>query len=252
MSQPTININDAFFDSVYKEVWKGIIPAGLSEAETEFILNVCSLTPGSKLLDLMCGYGRHSLSLGRKGVCVTAVDNLSSYIQEISETATKEDLPVNALVALAQRFEFGTEEFDAVICMGNSFSFFGGEEAQQLLQRIRTSLKTGGYLIINSWMIAEIVFKYFREKEWHEINGYKYLLDNKLHFLPTRIDSQQTIIDPAGSIEELQGVDYIYSIEELSVMLHSSGLQLKTLYSTPRKKPFTLGDGRVYIVAQKV
>jgi SAM-dependent methyltransferase len=224
MSQPTININDAFFDSVYKEVWKGIIPAGLSEAETEFILDVCSLTPGSKLLDLMCGYGRHSLSLGRKGVCV----------------------------ALAQRFEFGTEEFDAVICMGNSFSFFGGEEAQQLLQRIRTSLKTGGYLIINSWMIAEIVFKYFREKEWHEINGYKYLLDNKLHFLPTRIDSQQTIIDPAGSIEELQGVDYIYSIEELSVMLHSSGLQLKTLYSTPRKKPFTLGDGRVYIVAQKV
>ncbi len=55
-SQP--NINNNFFEGSYKEVWRKIIPPGLTEAEVDFIIEVAGLKPKDSVLDLMCGYGR--------------------------------------------------------------------------------------------------------------------------------------------------------------------------------------------------
>ena len=56
-----------------------------------------NLQPGSKVLDLMCGYGRHAIALAKKGIEVTAIDNLADYINEINDTAEKEHLPIKAI-----------------------------------------------------------------------------------------------------------------------------------------------------------
>ncbi|MCX8020370.1 MAG: class I SAM-dependent methyltransferase [Chitinophagaceae bacterium] len=70
------NVNDTFFDGSYKYIWKNIIPGILTERETEFMISYFGLRPGSRVLDLMCGYGRHAIALARKGMEVTGVDNL--------------------------------------------------------------------------------------------------------------------------------------------------------------------------------
>ena len=54
------------------------------------MLQYFNLQPGSKVLDLMCGYGRHAIALAKKGIEVTAIDNLEEYINEIKDTAEKE------------------------------------------------------------------------------------------------------------------------------------------------------------------
>jgi cyclopropane fatty-acyl-phospholipid synthase-like methyltransferase len=91
------NINDNFFKGRYKEVWRKLIPPGLSEAECSFIEEVAGLQPSDNVLDLMCGYGRHALELARRGYQITAVDNLIEYIDEISSVAAAANLPVEAL-----------------------------------------------------------------------------------------------------------------------------------------------------------
>src|SRR3954469_25111682 len=91
------NINNIFFDGMYKEVWRTIIPAGLTEAECDFIIDQAQLTSGDKVLDIMCGYGRHSLELARRNCKVTAVDNLPDYIEEIRKTSLSENLSINAI-----------------------------------------------------------------------------------------------------------------------------------------------------------
>ncbi len=60
------NINDTYFDGHYKEIWRTIIPDELTVKETDFILNYFTLEPGSAVLDLMCGYGRHAFALQKK------------------------------------------------------------------------------------------------------------------------------------------------------------------------------------------
>jgi SAM-dependent methyltransferase len=250
MSTISTNINDNFFDSSYKEAWKKIIPPGLTEAEADFILDVASLEKGDRVLDLMCGYGRHALELGGRGIRVTALDNLREYVSEINEQASAKGLDVNALQANALTMKLdGT--YDAAICMGNSFAFFDKTDAVSILKNVAAHLKPGGIFIINSWMIAEIAIKHFKEHDWHWAGDYKCVLENKYCFHPSRIESEQTIIAPNGKVEVIKGVDYIFTLGELEEMFQQTGLTAKDLFSTPRKRKFNLGDGKIYIVIEK-
>lgn len=244
------NINDSFFDGHYKEIWKTIIPDELTVKEVDFMIPYFNLQPGSKVLDLMCGYGRHALGLARKGISVTAIDNLLDYINEINQKATAENLAIKAVQSGV--LDFSTEEqFDLVICMGNSLNFFNADDTLSILKKAASCLKQGGSLLINSWSLAEIVFKNSVTKSWSEINGIKFLTDTRLLFHPTRLEAESTMIHPDGSTETKTGIDYIFSINEMESMLRAAGFSLKEVYSIPGRKKFTVGEPRAYLVAQK-
>src|SRR5688500_16843554 len=124
----TENINDTFFEGVYKEVWRKLIPAGLSEVECEFIADVAELKTSDRVLDLMCGYGRHTIPLSKQGFQITALDNAEEYINEIKEIATEKCLPVSAETVGALDASL-SGLYKAILCMGNSFAFFDKEDA---------------------------------------------------------------------------------------------------------------------------
>ena len=245
------NINDTFFEGYYKEVWRSIIPDELTVKEIDFIISHFNLEPGSKVLDLMCGYGRHAIALAKKGMAVTAVDNLGDYTSEISKVSEKEQLPLKVMKADAITYQ-PDDEFDLIICMGNSLNFFNAEETTKIFDKIVSVLKPGGHLLINSWSLAEIVIKNFQQKSWSTVAGMKSLADSKFLFHPTRIETEWTFIDAAGKTENKTGVDYIYSINEMETMLNQAGLVLKEVYSIPGKKKFSLGEPRAYLVAEKM
>ena len=244
------NINNSYFDGYYKERWRAVIPDELTGKEVDFMLQYFNLKPGDKVLDIMCGYGRHAIGLAKKGIAVTAVDNLKDYISEIKQTAKNENLPVNAVEADVVQYK-SNDVFDLAICMGNSMNFFGHEDAQNLISNISSCLKPGGHYLINSWSIAEIAIKNFKEKSWSEINGMKFLTDSKFCFHPTRIETESIMIAPDGGTETKTAIDYILSISEIEAMLNKAGFTLKEVYSIPGKKKFSLGEPRAYIVAEK-
>jgi cyclopropane fatty-acyl-phospholipid synthase-like methyltransferase len=251
LQQNTTNINDTFFDGIYKEVWRKLIPPGLSEAECSFIEDEASLSQGDQVLDLMCGYGRHALELARRGYAVTALDNLKAYIDEINDIAATEGLQIDARVAGALEAQL-SQSYKAIICMGNSFAFFAKEDVLALLKKIAFYLEQDGILIINTWMIAEIAIRHFREHEWHRIDDYKYLLEYKYCLQPSRIESEHTLITPEGRVEVINGVDYLFTLDELDNMFQEAGLRLRDVYSTPKKRKFKMGDNRAYVVVEKI
>ena len=244
------NINDTFFDGSYKELWRKIIPEELTVKEVDFMLSYFNLQPGSKVLDLMCGYGRHAIALSRKGIAVTAIDNLEAYTREISTLAEKEQLPLKVVNADVLNYT-GEEKADLVICMGNSLNFFNADDTKKLFTLISSCLEPGDQLLINSWSLAEIAIKNFKEKAWSYIGDLKFLTDAKFLFHPTRIETESQMISPDGTTETKNGVDYIFSINEMESMLKETGLVLKEIYSIPGKKKFALGEPRAYLVAVK-
>ena len=164
MQTQSPNINDSFFEGIYKDVWRKLIPPGLSEAECDFIEDVAGLEKSDKILDLMCGYGRHTLELAKRGYDITAIDNSESYVSEINFAATQKNLSAKAFAVGALEANL-QEKYKAILCMGNSFAFFSRGEAIQLLKKLSSCLEPGGIIIINSWMIAEIAIKHFQERE---------------------------------------------------------------------------------------
>jgi SAM-dependent methyltransferase len=252
MSSSTANMNNFFFQGNYKHAWKKTIPPGLTEAEVDFIKEVGLLNQDARVLDLMCGYGRHSLELARRGIAVTAIDNLEDYVREIGTAAQDENLDVRSIQSDVLTIELDEADvYDAAICMGNSFAFFEKSDGVTILKNISRHLKPEGIFILNSWMIAEIAIKYFREKDWHYAGDYKCILEYRYSLHPSRIESEQTIISPHGDVEVVKGVDYIFTLDELEEMFNEAGLRTRNLYSTPRKRKFSLGDSRIYIVAEK-
>jgi cyclopropane fatty-acyl-phospholipid synthase-like methyltransferase len=248
--QSTENINSDFFKGIYKDVWRKEIPLGLTEAEADFIEEIAHLKKQDNILDIMCGYGRHSLELARRGYNVTAMDNSKEYIAEIETIANNEKLSVNAIQEDVSEAIL-SDQYDAVICMGNSFAFFNAETAFSILKRLASCLQSGGVFIINTWTIAEIAIKSFQERTWHYIDDYKFLTESKYLFHPTRIESNYTILASSGKVETLKGIDYIFSFSELEAMLNKAGFKMEEAYSTPRKRKYNFGDARAYIVATK-
>jgi 2-polyprenyl-3-methyl-5-hydroxy-6-metoxy-1,4-benzoquinol methylase len=253
MSQNTKlqNINNSFFDGYYKDIWRQIFPEKTTQAEVEFIINDAKLTEESCILDIMCGYGRHSLELAKKGIKVTAVDNLPDYINEIREKAQIEHLPIDTLCKDVLEMEID-KDYDATICMGNSLQFFNEQDILKLLSNISDHLKPAGKFFINTWSIAEIAMKNFKERSWSRFGDLLFLTDTKLLFHPTRMETNSLIITDSGEREEKTGIDFIYSISEIEGMLNKTGFELKEIYSIPGKKQFTVGEPRAYIVAEKI
>ncbi len=244
------NVNNSYFNGYYKEIWRQIFPEKTTVAEAEYIIDECGLVPGANVLDIMCGYGRHALELGQKKIKVIAVDNLPEYSNEINEKAAKENLDVKSICADILELQL-ENQFDAVICMGNSLQFFNEADTLKLLSAISSHLKPGGKFIINSWSLAEIVMKQFKEKSWNRFNDLLFLYESKFLLRPARVETTSIIITDSGEREEKQAVDYIFSIAELESMLNKTGFQLKEVFSIPGKKIFSPGDPRAYIVAVK-
>jgi SAM-dependent methyltransferase len=245
------NINDSYFDGFYKDIWRSMIPAELTTKEVDFMVNYFKLQSGSKVLDLMCGYGRHAIALAKKGMTVTAVDNLDEYISEIKKTATSDNLPITAINSDVIKYN-AEGVFDLALCMGNSLCFFNRSDTIRILKIIGSHLIKGGHFLINTWMLAEIAFNGFREKAWSNVGDLKFITESKYLLQPSRIETDHLILAPGGKTETKKAVDYIYSIAEMEMMFDETGFRIKEIYSIPDKKEFTLGEPRAYIVAEKI
>lgn len=250
VTKTTDNVNSFFFDGHYKEVWKSFIPEELTRRELDFIMQYFNLQPGSNVLDLMCGYGRHAIGLARKGLAVTAVDNLSDYITEIQRIVNEENLVLDYTQSDILAYT-PSEKYDLAICMGNSINFFDEKDAVKLMSTVADSLTRGGHFLINTWSLAEIVIKNFEAKSWNYDGEYKMLTDSEYLFNPTRIETEYIMINKNGQEEVKKAIDYIFSYTEMQRMLESAGLFVKEVFSIPGKKKFTLGEPRAYIVAEK-
>lgn len=245
------NINDTYFDSHYKEIWRSLIPEVLTAKEIDFMIPYFNLQPGCNVLDLMCGYGRHALALGRKDIHVTAIDNLPAYIEEISKAAAAESLPVSA-VQMPVLDYIPDKDFNLAICMGNSLNFFSAGDVVKIFSMVSSCLKPGGHFMINSWSIAEIVYRNFKENTEGMLGGEHFTTNMRLLFQPARVEAVTTFTAPGGQKETKEGIDYIYSLNELNAFCSSTGLKLKKVYSIPGKKEFSLGEPRAYIIAEKI
>ncbi|MGH8997844.1 MAG: class I SAM-dependent methyltransferase [Acidimicrobiia bacterium] len=126
-----------------------------TEAEVDFLVGALGLGPGSRLLDVGCGPGRHAHAFGRRSVEVVGVD-ISERFVELARRGAPPGVTFVRADARALTYEGG---FDAVIslCQG-AFGLAGGPAAGgspdpdgEILAGMARALRPGGRLALTAF-----------------------------------------------------------------------------------------------------
>ena len=114
-----------------------------------FINNLCSRlnpAPGSRLLDIACGRGRHAVYLNKKGCEVTGIDLSIANIQYAKQF---ENASLHFYVH-DMRYLFYNTYFDIAFNLFTSFGYFETDAAHiEALKMFNKALQQGGLLILD-------------------------------------------------------------------------------------------------------
>jgi SAM-dependent methyltransferase len=238
------------------EFWETVAPILFAErrwsdapAEVEEVVSLLGIGPGTHILDLCCGVGRHSLELARRGFRVTGVDRTRLYLDRASKQAEAEGLKIE-FVQDDMRTFCRPEAFDVVINLFTSFSYFEDpEEDRQVLLNVYRSLKPGGVFLLEM-LGKEILARIFRERDWREENGVLILEERKLSRNWGWIESRWIMIKD-NNRTELRLSHRLYSAAELTSLLAGCGFTQIAGYGDLAGSAYDHMARRLVIVAHK-
>jgi len=136
-----------FFDDTYLEILKAQRGTKRTRAEVDFLMKALRLKRGARVLDVPCGFGRHSGELARRGYSVVGVDLSSAMLREARRRHREGDRL--SFVRRDMRRLSYRGEFDAVVCLFTSFGYFSERENVATLRKMAGALKPGGRLLID-------------------------------------------------------------------------------------------------------
>jgi len=240
-------------DDVFWEMWGPVMFSQQRWADTpievEGIISLLGIKPGACVLDLCCGVGRHSLELARRGFQVTGVDRTEHYLQQASAQAEKEGLKIE-FVQEDMRTFCRLDNFDAVISMFTSFSYFEDpEEDRQVVLNVYHSLKPGGVFLLEM-MGKEVLARIFRESDWHEHDGMLTLQERKVTRNWGWMENRWIMIK-GEKRSEFKVTHRLYAATELISLLTGCGFAQADAYGDLSGSAYDLTARRLVVVGVK-
>jgi SAM-dependent methyltransferase len=121
------------------------IPEEQTEKETAFVARFLPQPKYATILDLCCGEGRHARLLAEGGYRVTGLDRDASAI----ESARRQSNGAHFLVGDMRGLKHLHDNFDAVICLWQSFGDFDDATNADIIKQIADKLGASGRFILD-------------------------------------------------------------------------------------------------------
>lgn len=189
---------------------------------SEFIdrlLSYIHLKPGSRVLDLACGKGRHSIFLHSRGFQVTGID-LSG--ESIRMAKVHEAPGLEFGVQDMRDFHFD-EKFDCIVNLFTSFGYFRDPaDNLKVIDRVKQHLQPGGYFILDYLNANELCGKQWPEQV-HECSGVRFTIRKAIR--DQRIIKEIHVVEGEESFDFEEDVMLLRS-DDIRTMLQTCGLKI--------------------------
>jgi SAM-dependent methyltransferase len=238
-----------FFHGIVVDMWRTAVSSEQTRLEADFLEQCLQLQARQRVLDVPCGFGRHSIDLARRGYRMTGADVSAEMIEEARRLAVAGGCDIEWR-NVEMRDIAAQSEFDGAYCFGNSFGYLDREGMRRFLRVISAALKSGSRFAFDYGMAAESILPRFTEREWAPINDIYFLENNRYHIAESCIETTYTFVRD-GSVETRSGFHWVYTVREIRTMLDEAGFTVLSMYKSIDCQPFELGAPVLIVVAEK-
>lgn len=160
-----------YFDETFIRIYRDFLTLERTAHEVAGLLQMVPLDPGARILDLACGWGRHSVALAQEGFRVTGLDQSATLLDRARRRAEKSGVEVEWVRGDMRELPW-TEYFDAALSMYSSLGYFlSDEEDLRVLRAAREALRPGGLFILETMHRDHIVADYAGRDWWRTDDG---------------------------------------------------------------------------------
>ena len=250
-----MEVDSRWYDGFFESEWLDLLAAEQKPERTlqevDFVVEKLDVEPGSRILDLACGHGRHSLELARRGFRVTGVDLSPRSLQLAREAAEAEGLELELVRRDMREIDF-EDEFDAAVNLFTAFGYFeSDEEDRGVLERVARALRPGGGFVVDTINPLGLAGRY-QERLWDEVgDGVLMLQEHEWDVLAGRNRAVWTFIRPDGSRSELRHVVRMYAPHELARLVGGAGLAVEDGWGDFEGAPLSYESRRIVLLARK-
>ena len=219
-----------------------------TKADVDFICKVLELNKEDKVLDLFCGFGRHSIELAKRGYSATAIDYNRSYLEFGKKLCEGMDNTPNFVQGDVRSINYG-DNYDAAIIMFNSFGYFNDNEDKLILDKIYNVLKPKGKFLIEI-LNRDWILKNYKDKQESEFGSIKVIEKREFDILTSR---NNFIIERSeeNRIVSKKGSWRLYSPHEIKNVLEGIGFHLVNAYSNLSKDPISIDTRLMRMIFEK-
>jgi SAM-dependent methyltransferase len=216
-----------WFEEVFDEDYLRTLPfmrPDQTVREVEFISDALRLAPGTELLDIGCGYGRHAIELVQRGFVVTGLDLSLPLLIRAADEAQRRALSVNFVHADMREMTF-EKQFDGAYSMLTSFGYFDEESNLRVAERISRALKPGARFLLDV-VNRDYVVGDLPTRVWWEGTGCVVLEEVDFNFHTSRIVTHRSIVFEDGRQLEHEISVRAYSLHEIGRLLRQAGFRV--------------------------
>lgn len=218
------------------------------------IIKNIPLKKNSKVLDLPCGNGRHSVLFAKKGFDVTGIDLSPFLISQARKRLRKEYSAYKNRL----HFETGdmrklnhTKEFSLAVNLFTSFGYFEKHvENEKVIRTISNSLQRNGWFVFD-FLNTEYLKRNLVSFDKKKMNG-KLILQHRYikgNFIYKKIF---LIGKSLANVNEFTERIYLYSLKQVEKMFERSSLKIKNIFGDYAGSKFNIGASpRLIIFARK-
>ncbi len=219
-----------------------------NEAEVAALVSLLGLDTPRNILDLACGFGRHTNRLAALGHTLTGVDRSPGFLDLARQDAAARNVHVRYQLGDMRELEFEAE-FDYVLLLFTAFGYFEDGENYQVLVNVHKALRPGGVFVFdtpNRDALAKLLPPFLvMEKE-----GNLMIDRHSFDSLQGRLYNKRIVIRD-GIRKDKPNFVRIYSPSELATLLPRVGFSSYKFYGGFDGRPHAYDSGRMVVIAQK-
>lgn len=243
---------DEYFSKVYYEFLARHLTPERTKKEVDFLEVVVPLKKNMLILDLGCGFGRHSIEMAKRGYKVIGVDR-SLELLEIAKKIAREENLVNLEFYPIEYKELNQLNycFDVVLSLYTSFGLDSRKEDKETLKEIYKILKPQGRLLIDIEN-REALLRHFIPYSWDIMDKFVLLSEHKFEPETGYYISRRIVYNrESGEVKEYYRRIYLYSASELNNLLDDEGFKVLRFFGDYEGHKYHISSHRLIVLCIK-